>query len=65
MGSASKKAKGPSEEDTLRGMLAKATGSYRGNPAGIAALTEKAMKAIGVQPQPDRRDRCWMSRRKS
>jgi hypothetical protein len=42
----SKKAKRPSEEDTLRGMLAKATDNYRGNPAGVAALTEKDIKAV-------------------
>jgi hypothetical protein len=47
---ASKKAKGQNEEDTLRGMLEKATGRYRGNPAGIAAMTERAIKAIGVKP---------------
>jgi hypothetical protein len=42
---ASKKAKGPSEEDTLRDMPTKATGSYRGNPTGIAAMTEKGGSA--------------------
>jgi hypothetical protein len=31
-------------------MLLKATDSYRGNPTGIAAMTEQAIKAIGVKP---------------
>jgi hypothetical protein len=35
-------------------MLMKATHNYRAGPTGIAMMTEKAIKAIGVKP--DRRE---------
>ena len=47
---APKKAKVQNEEDTFREMLVKATDRYRGNPSGIAAMTERAIVAMGVQP---------------
>jgi hypothetical protein len=47
---APKKAKVQNEEDTFREMLVKATDRYRGNPSGIAAMTERAIVAMGVHP---------------
>jgi hypothetical protein len=47
---APKKAKAQNEEDTFREMLVKATDRYRGKPRGVAAMTEKAIVAMGVQP---------------
>jgi hypothetical protein len=40
------------EEGTFRAMLVQATGRYRyrGNPSGTAAMMEKAIVAMGLQP---------------
>jgi hypothetical protein len=38
------------EEDTFRAVLVQATDRYRGNPSGIATMTEKAIAAMGLQP---------------
>jgi hypothetical protein len=48
------KAKSKSEEETPRDLLTKAAHNYRADPVGIALMTEKAIKSIGVKP--DRRE---------
>jgi hypothetical protein len=40
----------PKEEVTFRAMLEKATDRYRGNPSGIATITERDIAAMGLQP---------------
>jgi hypothetical protein len=51
MGPAQKKARGtPKEEVTSRAVLVQATDRHRGNPNGIAAITERAIVAMGLKP---------------
>ena len=40
----------PTEEATFKAMLERATGRYRGNPSGIATITERTIAAMGLQP---------------
>jgi hypothetical protein len=48
---AQKKAKAtPTEEVTFKAMLEKATDRYRGNPSGIASITERTIAAMGLKP---------------
>ena len=48
---AQKKEKGtPTEEATFKTMLERATDRYRGNPSGIAAITERTIAAMGLKP---------------
>jgi hypothetical protein len=38
------------EEATFKSMLEKATDRFRGNPSGIAAITERTIAAMGLKP---------------
>ena len=40
----------PTEEATFKTMLERATDRYRGNPSGIAAITERTIAAMGLKP---------------
>jgi hypothetical protein len=40
----------PTEEATFKSMLEKATDRFRGNPSGIAAITERTIAAMGLKP---------------
>ena len=40
----------PTEEVTFKAVLEKATDRHRGNPSGIATITERTIAAMGLQP---------------